>query len=108
MVVTAPCAESLEIAENLANRLGIIVGRRKWVHQMHATVRDNGMADRLSGFCPVELGVTDFQTDHEATERRLTAAGRKAIEEDCARRSSSAAPWKPASTTASRRRSPSP
>ena len=84
MVVTAPCAAALEIAASLANRFGVIVGRRKWVHQMHATVRDNGMADRLSGFYPVELGVTDFQTDHEVTERRLTAAGRKAIEEDYA------------------------
>ena len=84
MVVTAPCAASLEIAASLANRFGIIVGRRKWVHQMNATVRDNGMAERLSGFYPVELGVTDFQTDHAATERLLTAAGRKAIEEDYA------------------------
>ena len=66
MVVTAPCAAALEIAASLANRFGIIVGRQKWVHQMHATVRDNGMAERLSGFYPVELGVTDFQTDHVA------------------------------------------
>ena len=84
MVVTAPCAASLEIAASLANRFGIIVGRRKWVHQMHATVRDNGMAERLSGFYPVELGVTDFQTDHEVTERLLTAAGKKAVEQDYA------------------------
>ena len=84
MVVTAPCAASLEIAASLANRFGIIVGRRKWVHQMNATVRDNGMAERLSGFYPVELGVNDFQTDHEVTERRLTAAGKKAVEEDYA------------------------
>ena len=84
MVVTAPCAAALEIAASLANRFGIIVGRRKWVHQMHATVRDNGMADRLSGFYAVELGVNDFQADHADTERRLTAAGRKAIEEDYA------------------------
>ena len=30
MAVTAPCAASLEIAASLANRFGIIVGRRKW------------------------------------------------------------------------------
>ena len=84
MVVTAPCAASLEIAASLANRFGIIVGRRKWVHQMNAAVRDNGMAERLSGFYPVELGVNDFQTDHDVTERRITAAGKKAIDEDFA------------------------
>ena len=31
---------------------------------------------RLSGFYPVELGVTDFQTDHDLTERRRLAAAR--------------------------------
>ena len=61
MVVAAPCAASLETAASVANRFGIIVGRRTWVHQMNATVRDNGMAERLSGFYPVELGVRDFQ-----------------------------------------------
>ena len=84
MIVTAPCSASLEIAASLANRFGIIVGRRKWVHQMNATVRDNGMAERLSGFYPVELGVNDFQTDHDVTEQLLTEAGRKAIEDDYA------------------------
>ena len=75
---------SLEITASLANRSGIIVGRRKWVDQMNATVRDNGMAERLSGFYAVELGVNDFQTDHAEIERRLIEAGRKAAEEDYA------------------------
>ena len=46
----APWAAALQTAAGLANRFGIIVGHRKWVHQMHTTVRDNGMAERLSGF----------------------------------------------------------
>ena len=37
MIVTAPCAASCEIAASLANRFGVIVGRRKWVDQMKAT-----------------------------------------------------------------------
>ena len=84
MVVTAPCFASLEIASSLANRFGIIVGRRKWVNQMNANVRENGMAERLSGFYHVELGVNDFQVDHARTNRLLTEAGRRAIEEDFA------------------------
>ena len=84
MVVTAPCFASLEIAAGLANRFGIIVGRRKWVHQMNATVRDNGMAERLSGFYHVELGVNEFQADHERTEMLLQEAGRRAVEDDYA------------------------
>jgi len=84
MIVTAPCMASCEVAASLANRFGIIVGRRKWVHQMHATVREHGQEHRLSGFYHVELGVNDFQRDHAETERRLTEAGRKAVEQDFA------------------------
>lgn len=84
MIVTAPCQSSCEIAASLSNRFGVIVGRRKWVHQMHSTVREHGHEHRLSGFYHVELGVDDFQKDHVETERRLIAAGRKAVEEDFA------------------------
>ena len=75
MIVTAPCLASCEIAASLANRFGIIVGRRKWVNQMNAVAREHGYGERLSGFYHVELGVNDFQTDHAETERRLVAAG---------------------------------
>ena len=84
MIVTAPCLASCEIAASLANRFGIIVGRRKWVNQMNAVAREHGYGERLSGFYQVELGVNDFQTDHAETERRLVAAGRRAVEEDYA------------------------
>ncbi len=84
MVVTAPCAASCEIAVSLANRFGVIVGRRKWVNQMQATIHEYGHAHRLSGFHHVELGVNDFQTDHACTNRLLTEAGRRAVEQDYA------------------------
>lgn len=84
MIVTAPCVASCEIAASLANRFGIIVGRRKWVHQMASTVREHGYEHRLAGFYHVELGVTEFQADHVETERRLIEAGRKAVEEEFA------------------------
>ena len=77
MIVTAPCVASCEIAASLANRFGVIVGRRKWVHQMETTVRELGHGRRLSGFYHVELGVTDFQKDHAETERRLTEGPRE-------------------------------
>ena len=84
MVVSAPCEAACEIASNLANRFGIVVGRRKWVHQMEAIVHGYGHAHRLTGLYPVDLGVTDFQKDHAETARRLVAAGRKAVEQDYA------------------------
>ncbi|MHA1159106.1 MAG: aspartate/glutamate racemase family protein, partial [Alphaproteobacteria bacterium] len=84
MIVTAPCAASCEIAASLANRFGIIIGRRKWENQMAGVVREHGHGERLTGFYHVELGVNDFQRDHEETGRRLEAAGRRAVEEDYA------------------------
>lgn len=84
MIVSAPCEAACEIASSLANRFGIIVGRRKWVNQMAEIVRRYGHGSRLAGFYPVDLGVTDFQTDHAETARRLIAAGRKAVEQDYA------------------------
>jgi Hydantoin racemase len=82
MIVTGPCLASCEIANSLANRFGIIVGRQKWVAQMEATVRGYGYGDRLAGFYPVDMGVNEFQCDHDVTAERLLAAGRKAVEED--------------------------
>lgn len=84
MIVTAPCMASVEIATSLANRFGVIVGRRKWVDQMSRTVADLGQESRLSGFYHVELGVNDFQTDHDRTNDLLTAAGRRAVEQEYA------------------------
>ncbi|QDY99028.1 hydantoin racemase [Nitratireductor mangrovi] len=84
MIVTAPCVASCEIAASLSNRFGVIVGRRKWVHQMQSTVHEHGHRDRLAGFYHVELGVNEFQADHAETGRRLIEAGRKAVEEDFA------------------------
>lgn len=81
MIVTAPCVASCEIAASLSNRFGIIVGRRKWVHQMQTTVHEYGHGHRLAGFYDVGLGVDDFQKDHSETARRLIAAGRKAVDE---------------------------
>ncbi|MCJ8324202.1 MAG: hydantoin racemase [Rhizobiales bacterium] len=84
MIVTAPCVAAVEIASSLANRFGIIVGRRKWVNQMSSTVKDIGQYERLTGFYHVGLGVNDFQTDHAKTNELLIEAGRKAVEEDYA------------------------
>ena len=84
MTVTGPCIASVEIASSLANRFGVIVGRRKWVDQMASTVRAYGRSEQLSGFYHVELGVNDFQVNPERTERLLIDAGRRAVEQDFA------------------------
>ena len=106
MVVTAPCVASCEIAASLANRFGIIVGRRKWVAQMNAVVHEHGYGRHLAGFHHVELGVNDFQRDHAETRRRGDASSRRGggqSRRTTPRRSSSAAPSNSASTASSRR-----
>ncbi len=84
MVVTAPCTAALDIAASLSNRFGIIVGRQKWVNQMHETVVANGMGAKLAGFYSVGLGVNEFQLDHARTNALLEEAGRRAVEKDYA------------------------
>jgi len=84
MIVTAPCIASVEIASSLANRFGIIVGRRKWVNQMASTIKNCGRDDQLSGFYHVGLGVNDFQVRPEKTEQLLIEAGCRAVDSDFA------------------------
>jgi len=45
---TAP-SEAREITASLCNRFGVIVGQRKWVDQMQASVHVLGHSDRLAG-----------------------------------------------------------
>ncbi len=108
MIVTAPCISACEIASSLANRFGIIVGRRKWVAQMQATVHDYGYGSRLSGFYHVELGVTEFQQDHAKPNAASSPQAAARSKKTMPKLSSSAARSKSASTRNSKTSSASP
>ncbi|MCX5975199.1 MAG: aspartate/glutamate racemase family protein [Coprothermobacterota bacterium] len=82
MVVTAPAEASMHIAGTLGHTFSIIVGRNKWIPQMHENVVKYGFRDRLASFKSVDLGVYDFMKDLNETNRRLTAAAREAVEQD--------------------------
>jgi len=84
LVVTAPAEASMHIAATLGHRFSIIVGRKKWIPQMHENVVKYGFEDRLASFKSVELGVYDFQRDLAETAKRLKAAAKEAVEEDLA------------------------
>ncbi|MEM8858988.1 MAG: aspartate/glutamate racemase family protein [Chloroflexota bacterium] len=84
MVVLAPCQASIQIAMNLANSFSVIVGKRKWVHQMESTVHEYGYGKKLKSFRDVDLGVVEFQQDHDVTRNRLLSEAHKAINEDYA------------------------
>ncbi len=81
-VVTAPCQSATAIASNLGNTFSVLVGRRKWIPKMRENVHHYGHGSRLVSMRPLELGVHDFQTNHDETCRRLLAEGRQAVEED--------------------------
>jgi allantoin racemase len=81
-IVTAPCQSALAIASQLANTFSILVGRRKWIPKMHENVRMYGYAPRMVSMRPLDLGVHDFQADHERTCDRLLSVGRQAVEQD--------------------------
>lgn len=82
MVVTAPCESSVLLACSLGEKFSVIVGRRKWIPQMHGTIRKYGLESRLASFQPLGFGVPDYHVDENETARRFIAAGRKAVEED--------------------------
>ena len=81
-VVTAPCQSATAIASNLGNTFSVLVGRRKWIPKMRENVHLYGHAHRLVSMRPVELGVHDFQVDHQRTCDSLLREGRKAVQED--------------------------
>ncbi len=84
LVVTAPAEASMHIAATLGHRFSIIVGRKKWIPQMHENVVNYGFEDRLASFKSVELGVYDFQRDLVETAKRLRAAAKEAVKNDLA------------------------
>lgn len=82
MPVLAPAEATTHLASTYADTFSIVVGRQKWIPQMRERVRKYGFGDRLASFKPVDLGVLDFQENHELTRDRLTTAAREAIEDD--------------------------
>lgn len=84
MVVIGPCHSSIEIALKLSNRFSVIIGQKKWEHEMHSTIKEYGYSSHLASFRNVCLNVSEFQKDHKETENRLLKAASLAIEEDYA------------------------
>ena len=82
MVVVGPCQSSIEIALKLSNSFSVIIGQKKWQHEMQSTVIEYGYGDHLASFRDVGMTVPEFQKDHKLTEKNLIEAARLAIEED--------------------------
>ncbi len=82
MAVTAPAEACLHIASTLGERASILVGRSKWIPEMHENVAKYGFADRSAGFRVLRMTVNEFQQDPACTEDRILTEARKAVDED--------------------------
>ena len=82
MAVTAPAEASLHIASTLGERISILVGRSKWIPEMHENVVKYGFEDRFASFRKLRMTVSEFQKDPVCTEDRILEEARKAVEED--------------------------
>ncbi len=82
MAVTAPAEACLHIASTLGERVSILVGRRKWIPEMHENVVKYGFDNRLASFRVLGMTVNEFQQDPACTEERILEEARLAVEED--------------------------
>ena len=82
MAVTAPMEACLHIAATLGDRFTILVGRRKWIPEMHERVVSYGLTERLASFRVLELGVDDLMASPDAALRRITDESCRAVAED--------------------------
>jgi allantoin racemase len=82
MPVVFPAETCTYLAATMGDRFSILVGRRKWIPAMRESVERYGLGGKLASFVTLEMGVQDFQRDHEVTRNRMIAAGRTAIEQD--------------------------
>ncbi|MEZ5217504.1 MAG: aspartate/glutamate racemase family protein [Ilumatobacteraceae bacterium] len=96
MAVTAPAEACLHIASTVGERISILVGRKKWIPEMHENVVKYGFGDRLASFRELRMSVSEFQADPRAprtgsSKRRASRSRRIAPTWSCsAARSSSA------------------
>jgi allantoin racemase len=82
LVVTAPCESSVLLASSLGHKFSIIVGRRKWIPQMHANVVRYGLESRLASFRAIDLWVPQYHEDEAETARRLREQAHMAVHDD--------------------------
>ena len=82
MAVTAPAEACLHVASTVGERISILVGRKKWIPEMHENVVKYGFGERLASFRVLEMSVDDFQADPEFTEQRIIDEAQAAVEHD--------------------------
>ena len=82
MAVTAPAEACLRIAATIGERVSILVGRRKWIPEMHENVVKYGHGDHLASFRVLDMSVDEFQADPAETQQRIVHEAERAVHDD--------------------------
>lgn len=82
MSVTAPAEACLHVAATVGERISILVGRRKWIPEMHENVVKYGFGGHLASFRVLDMGVDEFQADPEVTQQRILDEAENAVRAD--------------------------
>ncbi|WP_419847095.1 aspartate/glutamate racemase family protein [Candidatus Poriferisocius sp.] len=82
MAVTAPAEACLHTAASVSDQFSILVGRKKWIPEMHENVVKYGYADHLASFRVLDMSVDEFQADPAATQKRILAESEQAVAAD--------------------------
>lgn len=107
-LVVAPCQASLQIADQLANRYSIIVGRDKWMEQMRERVRGYGAANRLASMRALGMASTSSRKTRPSPVAKSLSRHFWPLRKTARRPSSSVAPSNLASSNRCSVRSASP
>ena len=82
MAVTAPAEACLRIAATIGERVSILVGRRKWIPEMHENVVKYGFGEHLASFRVLDMSVDEFQADAVETQQRIVHEAERAVRDD--------------------------
>lgn len=81
-VIIGPCLSSLQIAEQLVNRISILSVGVKATHRIKQRVVEYGFDKQVASIRDIGMNVEDFCNPDVDTAAIFIEAGRKAIEED--------------------------
>src|SRR5262249_3818456 len=65
MPVVFPAEACTYLAATMGDKFSILVGRQKWVPAMRDSVERYGLGGKLASFVTLDMGVQDFQRDHD-------------------------------------------
>ncbi len=82
MAVTAPAEACVHIAATIGEQFSVLVGRRKWIPEMHENVVKYGFGDHLASFRVLDMSVEEFQAEPSETQQRILLEAERAVADD--------------------------